>query len=515
MLRCALLLFLCQAVHLVYGAGGNYGADWRYGDYKGPDTWKNIFPACGHENQSPINIMSGDAIINKGMGELELENYEQEENVVFVMKNRDTDIEFKAKANSEQPKDIPQAIIWNGTKYRLYQLHFHWGLETHQGSEHQINSQQYAAEMHIIHYNDKYANVGEAIDKPDGLLVWGHFLQVTSETHIVNPYFKSLSDDFDYVKNASEHGTKDVTINLRKLLPKNVERYYHYTGSLTTPPCHESVKWIVNPNPIRVSEQLMNDELRVLIDGPMSKINNNQTQMGDNYRPIQPLNDRKVYANFDPTDESCSAAPKKDLKYDRNFPKNVSVDDGDDVQLKLVLEEKNDLWFCCSDEEDVCSKVTGVKNESSYVYPVSVNAKRSFCGKEFGFKSENDNSSYSYSTRFNINFTPNRPVIKKAQYDLSNNCLEVEIEAEDTGKCQLKYTVDYQRDMNKGELGGFTGTKMDFQGRIIKSCWNETRYNNGTYHTPTVKVQASSNVDGMWKLGDAATKEVTAYTPKC
>ena len=32
--------------------------------------------------------------------------------------------------------------------------------------------------MHIIHYNDKYADVGAAIDKSDGLLVWGHFLQV-------------------------------------------------------------------------------------------------------------------------------------------------------------------------------------------------------------------------------------------------------------------------------------------------------------------------------------------------
>ena len=51
----------------------------------------------------------------------------------------------------------------------------------------------------------------------------------------------------------------------------------------------------------------MNDEFRSLIDGPMSTLLNTTHQMGDNYRPVQPLNGRTVYANFDPMDTTCAS----------------------------------------------------------------------------------------------------------------------------------------------------------------------------------------------------------------
>lgn len=292
----ALLVCLFQA-NLVAGAGSGYGYNWTYekNTATGPSLWGAVYPHCASQKQSPINIMSGDAEVHKELGVLVLSSYDQ--NASFVMKNRDTDIEFRA---SGEPKAIEQTVTWNGTVYRLFQLHFHWGMETHQGSEHQIDSQQYAAEMHIIHYNDKYDNVSQALDKEDGLLVWGHFLQVTSNTHIVNPYFSSLVSDFERVKYSGN--TTNVELNLKKLLPAVHDKYYHYTGSLTTPPCHESVKWIVSTQPIRVSEHLMQHEFRSLIDQPMSNVKGRVVNMGNNYRPIQNLNNRTVFSNFDPTE---------------------------------------------------------------------------------------------------------------------------------------------------------------------------------------------------------------------
>ena len=45
----------------------------------------------------------------------------------------------------------------------------------------------------------------------------------------------------------------DPAIHPRGLLPAQ-RTYYHYEGSLTTPPCSETVDWIVLTQPIEVDE---------------------------------------------------------------------------------------------------------------------------------------------------------------------------------------------------------------------------------------------------------------------
>jgi carbonic anhydrase len=64
--------------------------------------------------------------------------------------------------------------------------------------------------------------------------------------------------------------------DLTELLPVNKE-YFHYMGSLTTPPCTEGVKWFVMKHPVEVSQ----DDLDAL-----NKI------MPNNSRPIQDPNGR-------------------------------------------------------------------------------------------------------------------------------------------------------------------------------------------------------------------------------
>lgn len=41
---------------------------------------------------------------------------------------------------------------------------------------------------------------------------------------------------------------------LRPFLPDDINEFYRYHGSLTTPPCHEAVVWTVFKNPITMSE---------------------------------------------------------------------------------------------------------------------------------------------------------------------------------------------------------------------------------------------------------------------
>ncbi len=55
-------------------------------------------------------------------------------------------------------------------------------------------------------------------------------------------------------KQGSEKTISNVNINASDLLPKDQD-YYRYYGSLTTPPCSETVNWIVLKQPLEISNQ--------------------------------------------------------------------------------------------------------------------------------------------------------------------------------------------------------------------------------------------------------------------
>ena len=49
--------------------------------------------------------------------------------------------------------------------------HWHWGSNSTQGSEHTYDGKRFPMEMHMVHYNDKYPNITEAMKQNNGLLV--------------------------------------------------------------------------------------------------------------------------------------------------------------------------------------------------------------------------------------------------------------------------------------------------------------------------------------------------------
>ena len=73
-----------------------------------------------------------------------------------------------------------------------------------------------------------------------------------------------------------------ILINAAALLPANTDAYYHYQGSLTTPPCSEIVNWYVLKDPIKVSDEQVAQFAKAV---------------GDNARPIQGMHRRFVLHN--------------------------------------------------------------------------------------------------------------------------------------------------------------------------------------------------------------------------
>ena len=64
--------------------------------------------------------------------------------------------------------------------------------------------------------------------------------------------------------------------------------YYSYSGSLTTPPCFETVTWLVMKDVSTVSEAQL-QALREIYQSDGS------TPITINYRPVQPINGRAVF----------------------------------------------------------------------------------------------------------------------------------------------------------------------------------------------------------------------------
>ena len=124
---------------------------------------------------------------------------------------------------------------------QILQMHAHWGKKDGGGSEHTIDGKQYDAELHIVHYNDKYGDPSQAVDKPDGLAVLGMFLKAGSSHGELEKICKNLAS----VPTKDKSVVKDEDfLDPTKFLPGN-KTFFTYPGSLTTPPLFESVTWIV------------------------------------------------------------------------------------------------------------------------------------------------------------------------------------------------------------------------------------------------------------------------------
>ena len=142
-----------------------------------------------------------------------------------------------------------------------------------EGSEHTVNGGAFPLELHLVHYNSKYADIGEAVAHEDGLAVIGILYSLTSGTKASSSLqpLLDLVTKVAYPQNKASLGT---SMSLKSLLPTNPETFYRYMGSLTTPGCNEIVTWSVIQETVKITESEL-DILRSLWDSDGNKLGNN------------------------------------------------------------------------------------------------------------------------------------------------------------------------------------------------------------------------------------------------
>lgn len=255
---------------------------WGYSHHNGPEKWCDNFPIANGPRQSPINIIHSQAHFDSSLKPLKIQ-YDPSTSKDILNNGHSFQVNFE----DDDDRSILTGGPIHGT-YRLKQFHFHWGASNDKGSEHTVNGVKYPAELHLVHWNTKYGNFGEAVSMPDGLAVVGVFLKMGA----ANPRLQKVLDSVDAIKTKGQQ-TTFINFDPKNLLPP-VLSYWTYEGSLTTPPLHESVTWIVLKDPISVNHTQM-AKFRSLL---FSSDGEAPCCMMDNYRPPQPLKGRKVCCNF-------------------------------------------------------------------------------------------------------------------------------------------------------------------------------------------------------------------------
>lgn len=251
---------------------------WGYGADNGPAKWHETFPIANGPRQSPIDIVTGEVQHGPKLRPLTL-RYDPSASLDIINNGHSVQVTFLDEEDTSTLKEGPIT----GT-YRLKQFHFHWGSSDDKGSEHTVDGKMYPAELHLVHWNTKYPNFGEAASKSDGLAVVGVFLEIGNE----NPQLQKVLDALQAV-NGKGTQTSFADFDPTLLLPNTLD-YWTYNGSLTTPPLLESVTWIVCKQSISVSSSQMEKFRALLFSGEGEP----ECHMVDNYRPPQPLKDRKV-----------------------------------------------------------------------------------------------------------------------------------------------------------------------------------------------------------------------------
>ncbi|MEQ2302155.1 hypothetical protein AMECASPLE_003657, partial [Ameca splendens] len=110
-----------------------------------------------------------------------------------------------------------------------------------------------------------------------------------------NPGFNNIIDYMSRVRHADQKAFIPA-FDVQSLLPKDLGRFYRYNGSLTTPPCYQSVFWTVFHERVQISKAQLLKMETILYSSKAQEADRMLLQ--DNFRMTQPLNHRVVFASF-------------------------------------------------------------------------------------------------------------------------------------------------------------------------------------------------------------------------
>jgi len=223
-------------------------SNWGYTGDTAPKHWANLSPdnaLCNGKNQSPVNISPNEArnSIKRGLKF----NYGRLDPIIMTNTGKQLRIDVAAGAG----------INIDGLDFALKHLSFHIP------SEHTYNNKHFPMEIQFAHQSK------------DGQLAIVSLVVATGKS---SRTLRKLQQQLPMNAGESKPLAANALRNFEK--KKKVTHYYRYSGSLTSPPCNEGVRWFIMNQPLKISKVHL-QQFR-------------QAIKQDNNRPVQALNARVI-----------------------------------------------------------------------------------------------------------------------------------------------------------------------------------------------------------------------------
>ncbi|KAH0567230.1 carbonic anhydrase 2-like [Cotesia glomerata] len=212
--------------------------------YKNADEWKNENPQCGGSRQSPLDVDRVE--MEDSSGEPSAIKFEHifstvPERLILQNDGHTLKLIFEWADGEEKIPYVSGSSLEH--KYTIHSFQFRWSSDVNSGSEHRISGKSYPIEMQSVHYNDEYDSYEDAENTEKGILIYSLFYEVGSEE------FEFLTKIIDKFPEVTEPGT---ATEIKPFAMGDVfdeddtANFFIYQGSLTHPPCYESVVWVVS-----------------------------------------------------------------------------------------------------------------------------------------------------------------------------------------------------------------------------------------------------------------------------